>query len=41
MDRAQLARLVSAARSARASERGAQAARELFRALRTLFATMP
>jgi ribosome-associated protein len=37
MDRAQLARLVSAARS----ERGAQAARELFRALRTLFATMP
>jgi ribosome-associated protein len=41
MDRAQLARLVHAARSERASERGAAAARELFRALRALFATMP
>jgi ribosomal 50S subunit-associated protein YjgA (DUF615 family) len=39
-DRALIARLVGAARSERARG-GVAAARELFRALRALFATMP
>ena len=41
IDRALLARLVSSARNERAGEHTGTAARELFRALRALFATMP